>query len=404
VARVRRTVYAFFYYRDSHFFDVGLFLRGTVETVPVKQVLGISILTGEEVPISSQELQALYEIPSNRWVDGDVLGEDIARSLARRGLILLDVEEKPFVELRARDELLAANQWNIYGALCHFMTKWGGVDFRGELGRVGAEMDELPVVPLEALEEFMRRHGDPPATFLSVPGARSVHRLPPPSRDGPFQELLARRRTSRAFDRSTSMTTEELSVVLDTVFGCRGYAPIIPGLVGLRKASPSGGGLHPTEVYPLVTDVEGVEPGIYHYRSEDHSLELLEPVAPDDGVSLATRFMCGQSYFGAAHVTLVLTARFYRSFWKYRKHQRAYAALLMDAAHLSQVHYLVCAELGLGAFVTMAINGADIEERLGLDGVSEGAIAVCGCGKPASESPLDPDFLPYVPGETEIDL
>ena len=75
----------------------------------------------------------------------------------------------------------------------------------------------------------------------------------------------------------------------------------------------------------------------------------------------------------------------------------------MDAAHLSQTFYLVCADLGLGAFVTAAINGANIEERLGLDGFTEGALAICGCGIPAEhQSAADPKFLPYVPGETVL--
>jgi nitroreductase len=88
----------------------------------------------------------------------------------------------------------------------------------------------------------------------------------------------------------------------------------------------------------------------------------------------------------------VLVSRFARSFWKYRKHERAYGVLLMDAAHLSQTFYLVAAELGLGAFVTAAINGADAEERLGLDGFSEGALALLGCGRPGERSELDPEF------------
>jgi nitroreductase len=45
---------------------------------------------------------------------------------------------------------------------------------------------------------------------------------------------------------------------------------------------------------------------------------------------------------------------------------------LMDAAHLAQTFYPVCAELGLGAFVTAAVNGANIEKRLGLDLFTEG--------------------------------
>jgi nitroreductase len=65
---------------------------------------------------------------------------------------------------------------------------------------------------------------------------------------------------------------------------------------------------------------------------------------------------------------------------------------------LSQTLYLVCTELGLGAFVTAAINGGNIEERLGLDGYREGAILVCGCGPPGpAAAGLEPEFAPYVP-------
>jgi hypothetical protein len=74
---------------------------------------------------------------------------------------------------------------------------------------------------------------------------------------------------------------------------------------------------------------------------------------------------------------------------------------MMDAAHLSQTLYLVATELGL--FVTAAINGANIEERLGLDGCNEGAVAVSGCGRRAARrSPLEPEFEPYVPRATEL--
>ena len=91
----------------------------------------------------------------------------------------------------------------------------------------------------------------------------------------------------------------------------------------------------------------------------------------------------------------MLAARFERAFWKYRNHQKALAAVLMDAAHLSQTLYLVCTELGLGAFVTAAVNNADIDEHLGLDGYGDGTVAVCGFGIPAAErSPFDPVFEP----------
>ena len=171
----------------------------------------------------------------------------------------------------------------------------------------------------------------------------------------------------------------------------------------LKKTSPSGGSLHPIEAYVLVRNVTGLEAGIYHYRADRHALELLEGLSLADAEELAAQFTCGQTYFSHAGALFILTARFYRSFWKYRKHRRAYGVLLLDAGHLSQTLYLVCAELGLGAFVTAAVNGANIEERLGLEPFSEGVLAVCGCGRPGTApSELEPEFLPYVPRETAI--
>jgi putative peptide maturation dehydrogenase len=206
------------------------------------------------------------------------------------------------------------------------------------------------------------------------------------------------RRTTRAFDADTPMTLEELDTVLRYVFGCHGYAMNTADVVCIKRTSPSGGGLHPVEVYPVVSNVTGVEPGIYQYNVRAHSLIQLESLGAADARSLATSFMAGQTFFGTAHVSFVLTARYARNHWKYRRHDRAYAGILMDAGHLSQTLYLVSADLDLGAFVTMAINGRDIE-RLGLDGVAEGVVAMSGCGpRDARGSPLE---LAFVSGHSD---
>jgi hypothetical protein len=57
----------------------------------------------------------------------------------------------------------------------------------------------------------------------------------------------------------------------------------------------------------------------------------------------------------------VMTARFARSFWKYRRHAKILRAILLDAGHLSQTFYLVCTQLGLGPYITAAIDDAELE-------------------------------------------
>jgi len=124
----------------------------------------------------------------------------------------------------------------------------------------------------------------------------------------------------------------------------------------LKKTSPSGGSQHPVEVYPLVRAVEGVQPGLCHYAVEEHELELLESLTGDEVTALNMEFTAGQAHFSSAQVLFLMTARFGRNFWKYAAHAKAYRVLYPDAAHLSQTLYLVCAELGLGAFVSAAIT------------------------------------------------
>ncbi len=394
--RVRRTAYVLFHCQDQASPDLAQLLRGVAALVRRPQLYAISILTGAAHPIATEQIELVCSLPADRWVEAEALDDDTIRDLARKGVILSDEDVEELVALRARDELLASTGWNLYGALYHFMTRWSGLDFGP-----GAEA-ELQALTPESIAGLVAAQGRPPDPFHEVERPLAVRELPLVRPEGGLYRALAERKTSRAFDQAQPLTLEQLAVVLDQVWGCHGIGTIVDDLYVLKRTSPSGGGLHPVEVYPLVTNVEGVEPGLYHYRSRDHALELVKALEADEARALATRFVTGQWYFGAAQVSLVMTARFGRNHWKYWKHQKAYAAMLMDAAHLSQSLYLVAAELGLGAFVTAAINTADIEASLGLDGVSEGVLAVAGCGVGLPETPLEPRFSPYVPRETVL--
>jgi putative peptide maturation dehydrogenase len=401
--QIRRTVYVFFHRYDAPFLAPGDLVRGATGVRRTPRLLAISVLRGAEFEIGESDFELLATVPSDSWIDVDELPpehRERLRELAELGLLVSDEDDPLLAELLRKDEQLNASRWNIYAALFHSLTKWRDIDLRRQAGR---ELDELPVPPADAVARFVETHGKPPSHFHVVRDATAEVELPAVERSGGVFDALSRRKTTRAFDREAAVTIAELATVLYESFGCHGYASLLPGITALKKTSPSGGSLHPIEAYVLVRNVAEVGAGIYHYRADRHALDLLEPLAGPDSEELAAQFTCGQSYFAGAGAFFILTARFYRSFWKYRKHQRAYGVLLMDAGHLSQTLYLVCAELGLGAFVTAAINGANIEERLGLDPFTEGAVAVCGCGRPTgAPSELEPEFLPYVPRETTI--
>ena len=400
MGRVRRPRYLCFFFDDFPFLDVDQLLRGVLEPVTVQQICALSILRGEAIPLSTEEFQLVASTPSDDWVES--VDEETTRRLALQGVLLSDETDPELEALRTRHESLETATWNLEAALYYFLSKWHGIDLRRLAGQ--DETSELLPPTDEAVQAFVDRVGMPPVAFHSVAKPSAVHALPLVERDGDLYDVLLRRETTRSFDRGASLTLQELAVVLRYVFGYHGYMPLLGQVTTLKRTSPSAGGFHPIEAYPLITAVDELEPGLYHYNGAEHSLELLAPLTVDEARSAATTFVCGQTYFGDAQVMLVLAARFDRAFWKYRNHRKALTALLMDAAHLSQTLYLVATELGLGAFVTAAINNTDIEEHFGIDGYREGVLAVCGFGRPAAErSPFDPEFLPFVPRETARD-
>jgi putative peptide maturation dehydrogenase len=379
MAQVRRSAWLLFFCEDGGFVDVAALLRGSLVPAPLRQLYAFSIPAGTETPIARAELDVLLALPAESSVDdGDLDPALIERWLAA-GILVAD----------GNGDQPKAGGWSLYAAAYHFLTRWRGVDLRD------AEGDVWPANAAE-LSEFVRVRGPMPPHFHRLDDPRAVVELPLVQDEGGLTRTLAARRTTRNFDRARPLPLDDFAVALRQVFGCHGLAETADGaIVTLKRTSPSAGALHPIEAYPLVANVEGIDAGLYHYDAERHALEQLESFDGDAARALATQFVCGQTYFGDAHVLFLLVARFDRSYWKYRRHQKAYASILLDTGHLSQTLYLVAAERELGAFVTTVINNADIDERLGLDGVAMGTVAVSGLGLSAGRSPFDPVYRPF---------
>jgi putative peptide maturation dehydrogenase len=341
------------------------------------------VLAGHEVSLTDDEANALLAVPADRWVRFENAGDSkVLGRLLEHGLLVTDDPVEAFAELRRRDERLASPPWNRYAALFHSLTQWRGVEV------------ELAEPPSPSSRPRPVRWW-PPHHFRSGNEARAVERLPPVEGDGRLYDVLRARKTTRGYDEAAALTRAELGHILGWVWGCHGILELGAGVALLKKTSPSGGGQHPIEVYPLVRSVEDVAPGLYHYSVERHELELLEPISASAVAALIVEFTAGQPHYARAQVLFLMAARFARNHWKYPAHAKAFRTLLMDAAHLSQTLYLVCADLGLGAFVTGAINDADIDRRLGLEAFGESVLLACGCGRPAP-SEREPRFESYV--------
>ncbi|HEU5212949.1 MAG TPA: putative peptide maturation dehydrogenase [Gaiellaceae bacterium] len=391
-ARVRRARYLFLTFTDTPTLDLAAFLRGDVRLGVAPQAVALSVLRGAAYPLHDADLELLASVDGTSWTDGGSFDEARVTELVGRGLLVSDADDGEAAELRQREEAIAAANWHPYALLLHTLTRWRGV---------GKDAVQLDSGILDAtLAAFVEHHGAPPTALNQRPGAR----IELPLDDGsPFTELLARRRTIRVFDRDRAIVLPELAALLRWTFGAHGYARGGAAFVGVAKTSPSAGGLHPVEAYPVLVRVDGAEPGLYHYDVGRHALTELRRLDVADAEDLAVRSGAGQPWLRDAAAVVLLTARFERTFWKYRNNDRAFIAVLMDAAHLSQTFQLLATERGIGAMVTAAVNAAEVDEELGVDGYAEGALALLACGPAAAgPSPLQPEFSPYVPRETEL--
>ena len=351
--------------------DVGGLLSGRDALASETRIIALAPHLGVEVEIDADEASALLRVGETPWLPLAALAArvslDVAERLLAKGLLIGDGEAH--AALRERDAAIRDAHWRPLSAVAHYFSRWrdSGLDEDARFTRhrpIASLVDECGLPPPHLTERTPREQ----------------RRRLPAMRESMLDELFERRVTCRNFDTTESLAEADFSDVLKRVLGCLAVVEVMPGVVGLKKSYPSGGGLHPLEPYVLVQRVDGVETGLYHYHASDHALEPLSMLTAEEAARLAKVMVGGQGFFAEAPVHIVLAARFERTFWKYRNHPKAYRAIVLEAGHVSQNLYLAATDLRLGAYVTAAINEIDIEQALGLDPLRESPIVVCGFG------------------------
>ncbi len=283
------------------------------------------------------------------------------------GLVLESVAVGPGRDHQLREQRLRESYWHPLGAILHAFTRWDNVD-------AVKNTEDSGTVTATSMREVL---GPPP--LMTVPAAEEHSFSLPDSEQNAFDSLLLRRATCRNFDDSRPLTTDLFSRMLRRVFAAQAQVKVSDDLVFFKKNSPSGGGLHPMEAYLMIQQVEGITPGLYRYLADSH--RLLPLPTPDQGLRDFIMESVGQQHwFANAHCLVAMVPRFDRTFWKYRRHAKGYRVVTLEAGHLSQTLYLSATDLGLGAFVTGAINEKHLERGFGLDPIQQGALAVCGFG------------------------
>jgi SagB-type dehydrogenase family enzyme len=185
---------------------------------------------------------------------------------------------------------------------------------------------------------------------LSGPETSGVSRI---------ENLLAKRRSVRRYTEK-GLSEEVISRFLWAAQG-------ISSTEGLRT-SPSAGALYPLEIHAVVGEGNGLEPGIYRYIAEDHTLTREVPGDMREKLSEAA---LSQLMVRKASVSLVISAVYPRITGKYGKRGIRYAD--MEAGHAAQNVYLLGVELGIGTCAVGAFDDEEVKKVLKL---------------PANEEPL----------------
>ena len=153
-------------------------------------------------------------------------------------------------------------------------------------------------------------------------------------------DLLLARKSNRVFTQET-ISLRQLSYLL---WATQGIKDIRGKSYATIRTAPCGGARHQFETYLMVRNVEGLEPGAYHYLPMGHKLEYLYPVADLDATVADT--LSGQNWAAKASVIFYWSMVPYRAEWRYGIY--AHRIAMMDIGHVGENLYLAATALGLG--------------------------------------------------------
>ena len=137
------------------------------------------------------------------------------------------------------------------------------------------------------------------------------------------------------------------------------------------RAAPSAGGLYPAEIYLVSRGNKLLPAGLYNYQVKDHT--LIHFWANDVWQNIQVACFMHPALM-AAELTLITTAVFNRSAWRYQ--DRAYRRIFLDTGHLLGNIELAGSMNGFRPYLIGGFVDRDINELLYLNSEQEAAVTV----------------------------
>lgn len=190
-----------------------------------------------------------------------------------------------------------------------------------------------------------------PAAFRHFSGAPQVALPVLAALDEALQQRLASPFGASVSASPVAASLAALAALLQLALGVTAWKSFGGNRWAVR-ANPSSGNLHPLEAYVVVTGLRELADGVYHYRPDDHALELRAEFAP---TGLAA----------PPSVQIALTSIIWREAWKYG--ERAFRYGQLDSGHALAALSYAAELLGWPLAEQRQPGAAAIASLLGVD-------------------------------------
>lgn len=191
----------------------------------------------------------------------------------------------------------------------------------------------------------------------------------------PLDDIMLSRKSVRDFT-PVPITIRDLATLLHLGYG-ETRDNNDTGYVRPFRVVPSGGALYPLEIFFYSRHIVNLEAGIYHYNPSKHHIRFLDP---GDKTQKISRTVVYPDLVKKSSLLIFITAIFERSIFKY--HDRGYRFTLLEAGHVAQNLNLASLGLGMGSVNIGGYFDREVDDLLGLDGITHSTIYMVACGKP----------------------
>ncbi|MFI6532775.1 SagB family peptide dehydrogenase [Nonomuraea sp. NPDC050547] len=299
-----------------------------------------------------------YALESARaWCSVRVAGpEDLAALLAGEEELGRYLDWAGMTSDEAESAQLTTAQWTPHELAFHQQTRIPGAHRSAGFGRSSWGKDRFAELP--ARHERFRGEG----IALAKPDLAELRRS-----DQTVTAVLEKRRTVRDHDEASPLTVLQLGHLL---YRCARNRWLVEreGSEFLSRPYPSGGSAYELEIYPVVRNVAGLDPGLYHYDPQEHRLR---PVSDRVGDLLAHAALVAGTE-RRPQVLLVITARFGRLMRTYRG--MSYALILKHVGVVQQLIYTVATAMGLAVCALGDGDATAFAAATGLDPLAEASV------------------------------